>query len=629
MDGSPFSRHARQHPLQASTAPTTMARPTGASASLPNGPNSPTQPPSKRALKLRRSRAHKRNVRDAAGPPLPQITGPKWQKNRKVRAARKALRQKFIDRQVQSLEHIRVPTADPIFDPLRPRQKRREPLPDIEELRARLELIGLLSRRRPTVHQTRKSDSSEERSSGESTSYNDTDEADEPVQLDLRARQELGGLLSLHQPTVNGKRKREPTPDLAAHKRAKHSLTGRQSFTESLITHPASDEMPVQVQSPANKTEVRTLSDWRDTLILAFRRHRDPAFSAQKVFPASVTGPSHTKCLLEEILSLDTMDRNTGAPMVAPLRRTSPRPQSEHGSNHLPGLPPLPSPAQPVNRSKPEVKPHLTSPPPRKLRLDLQSLSDNSYFRRILTSGDWMHRQFEKCPDRDHEKFREFRVMLREIERVHRAFLRDGYRGDLLFDDSEWIRYKQIEEAVQKGRDKYTFTREKVNTPPAGKKSLLHDVEDEDSDQAAVTRKPLKSNFRPLKKSMHHRAGSDDSDEPPTNRQGKKPSFQPPRLLPDNAYMRHFVDSDSQEGDETPTVTHETRVEARTKATGTVSSTKRHFQTDSNNDDGLRSSYQRESSLSDSADLFVSSDEPEPIDDSNYHDEPESHNGSE
>lgn len=218
--------------------------------------------------------------------------------------------------------------------------------------------------------------------------------------------------------------------------------------------------------------------------------------------------------------------------------------------------------------------------------------------------------------------------MLREIERVHRAFLRDGYRGDLLFDDSEWIRYKQIEEAVQKGRDKYTFT-EKVNTPPAGKKSLLHDVEDEDSDQAAVTRKPLKSNFRSLKKSMHHRAGSDDSDEPPTNRQGKKPSFQPPRLLPDNAYMRHFVDSDSQEGDETPTVTHETRVEARTKATGTVSSTKRHFQTDSNNDDGLRSSYQRESSLSDSADLFVSSDEPEPIDDSNYHDEPEFHNGSE
>jgi hypothetical protein len=242
-----------------------------------------------------------------------------------------------------------------------------------------------------------------------------------------------------------------------------------------------------------------------------------------------------------------------------------------------------------------------------------------------------MRRQFAKIPDPDHKKFKEFRVMLTEIDRVHRTFLEVGIRGDLLFDDSEWIRYKQIEESVENEKERYILTqaRERPIIPPASKKSLLHHVEDEDSDQAAVTRKPLKSNFRPLKKSMHHRAGRKDPDEPPTNRQRKKPSFQPPRLFPDNAYMLCYVDSDSQEGDEITIASHQARVEARTNATGTGSSTKRRRQSDSNNIDEIRSRYPRESSLSESTDLFVSSDEPEPSDDSDYHDEPESHDESE
>lgn len=121
-----------------------------------------------------------------------------------------------------------------------------------------------------------------------------------------------------------------------------------------------------------------------------------------------------------------------------------------------------------------------------------------------------------------------------------------------------------------------------------------------------------KSRLQPLKKSLHHESADNDSDQAPTAGQRKKSTSRPLRPAPINKPMRHVTPPDPREKDGVQVSTRRISVKSEVHARTT----------------GLGIKHSGSSGMSEPAGMPESSYEPEPNDDSDYLDEPESHDES-
>jgi len=80
-------------------------------------------------------------------------------------------------------------------------------------------------------------------------------------------------------------------------------------------------------------------------------------------------------------------------------------------------------------------------PPRQTVREEIQCLSNDAYFQRVLRVACWAEPQCARHRDPAFEQFKRIpavRSMVSEIRRTHLVFLQTGRRGEPLFNDAEW-----------------------------------------------------------------------------------------------------------------------------------------------------------------------------------------------
>jgi hypothetical protein len=451
---------------------------------------------------------------------------------------------------------------------------------------------------------------------------------------------------------------RETTTDVIARKRAREMVsTGKHAFGP----------------------------DWRETISPSLRKHLDHDFSTIAFLSDPTTGPSreHRPQVAQPVLQhlpRVAIDRDTGLLRAMPLNKMR---KPEARSKHITQVPASPSPHQPILPTRAEVVDLTISSPatsaptnfreepdrekkldfdlsrPHTLREQLQWTPDDAYFQRILEVEAWTRHELAQTDDPALIVIKMLpgvKSMANEIRRSRNEFIRTKRRGQLILDDNEWAFFGLIEAdmAKRKGRgralacaakprerptipsasehlhlagagggdrDRAIRPRSKSSRPPL-KDLVPHDLEDGYTDQAAAARKRLKSRFQPSKKPMRHESEDDDPGLAPVFRQRKNSSSYPLRS-PVDMLIRTLDVSEFQDDDEIPVVTRGARVKSNANASATGPGIKHRRQVKSEIGDEHQSSK-----MSDSVGMIVSSDEPEPSDDSDYHDEPGLHNES-